>query len=129
MAGDGISEAVRHFILNFIDSVGELEVLLLLHRDAGRLWTVEGVTRELRASPAWAQKQLTKLADEGLLSEKRGSQPNAYEYTPDADRAALIEEIACIYPQHRVTLTGLICEKPLGRLRDFADAFKIRKDK
>src|SRR5688572_27525821 len=47
----GIPEDVRRFLLQCIDSVEQLEVLLLLHRDPGKVWSTEAVAQALYSNP------------------------------------------------------------------------------
>ena len=63
-------EAILSFLRSSIKSAWALELLLLLHRDRERLWSVQELVRELRGSTA-------------LVTESQGAE----RYWPDsADR-------------------------------------------
>jgi hypothetical protein len=122
-----ISSAVQEFVLRHIDSIEQLEILLLLRAHRDRPWTAEQVSREIRTAPASAARRLAGLAAAGLLAREAAG--DAYRYGPqadDVDRAA--GELAETYAVRRIAVTNLIYSRPLDQVRTFADAFKIRED-
>ena len=127
---NGINPKVRSFLADHIDSVLELELLLLLRSHAQQSWTPAALAGELKIDPSWASEQLEKFALRDLLSRGGDGPQREYRYAPtspqlDADVAA----VADAYATHRVTIIGLIFSKPTSTLKSFADAFRIRKDK
>jgi predicted ArsR family transcriptional regulator len=134
VAEDAIPDEVKAFIAAHIESVLQLEILLLLHGRAPRQWTAAELAQELRIDAAWASNQLAGLADAGVLGVSAAAAPEAtgpaYRYEPrsqEMDRA--VAGLAREYEARRVTIIGLIFSKPIDKLRSFADAFRIRKDK
>jgi predicted ArsR family transcriptional regulator len=123
-----LPDDVRALIIDRIDSVVQLEVLLLLYGDASRTWTAADLARELRIDARAAEQQLDLLCSRALLSCTAAS-PRTYQYVrrSPADDAA-IEGLQRAYADRRVTVIGLIYSKPTDPLRSFADAFRIRKD-
>lgn len=138
MAESAIPENVRSFIASHIDSILQLEVLLLLQAQSHREWTSADVAQELRIDAAWASGQMAELAAADLLAASSMSSPSsapsgtppAYRYaprTPELDAA--VKGLAREYAERRVTVIGMIFSKPLDKIRNFADAFRIRKEK
>jgi hypothetical protein len=124
----GLPEAVCRLIAEHIDSVEQLEVLLLLWRHASRGWAPEAVARELRIEPASADKRLEDLERGGFL-QCRDRACREYWYAPaPSERDALVRGLAEGYAERRVTVINLIFSKPVDRIRTFADAFLLRKD-
>lgn len=125
----GIPEDIIEFINARIASVVQLEVLLLLHAEQGKQWTADELAEQLRIEPAWAAGQLESLCNDGLLV----CQPAAvlvYRYQPRTpELAAMVDALARIYAERRVSVISLIFSKPPDPLRDFADAFRFRKNK
>jgi hypothetical protein len=124
----GISQEVRALIAERIDSLVQLEVLLLLRAAPDRPWTAAEVAQALRIDPTWATGQLGDLAARGLLAS--ADVPGAYRYapaTPELVRA--VTQLEKDYAERRVTVITLIFSKPVDKLRSFADAFRLRKDK
>jgi hypothetical protein len=128
-AEDAISDEVKAFIAAHVDSVLQLELLLLLHAQAPRTWTADELARELRIDRAWASAQLASLAGAGVLSAS-GDDPPAYRYEPRAPQLDVaVRGLAREYAARRVTIIGLIFSKPMDKIRSFADAFRFRRDK
>ena len=128
MAGNGIPEEVKVFLANNIDSILELEILLLLRADAQRAWTAADLAKELKIDPAWAEEQLIRFSARGVLWRTDQS-PIQFRYAPAEALDATIARVAEAYVSHRVSIIGLIFSKPTSNLKTFADAFRIRKDK
>jgi hypothetical protein len=128
----GVSAEVSNFLADHIESVLELELLLVLRADAARAWTATDLATQLKIDPAFATAQLEKFYDRRLLSAERGTdRPEpAYRYAPaPAELDAAVAAVAAAYASHRVTIIGLIFSKPTSNLKTFADAFRIRKDR
>ena len=130
MADDSASipPRVRQFIIDHIDSVMQLEVLLLIASQPQRAWAVKDVADLLRIDPTWVDSQLRAMAAGGLVAQQ--PDPVAFRFEPrSAELSQAVDELAKTYADRRVTVIGLIFAKPLDKIRSFADAFRIRKDK
>lgn len=118
--------AVDRFLRSSIRSIWDLELLLLLHAQRARLWTVDDLVRELRASILIVADALGALQKAGVVS-KTGS--DAYQFwpiSPELDR--LVAEVASAYASAPAAVTETILSAPSANIRIFADAFKIKKD-
>ena len=124
-----ISEEVTRFLNDYIDSVLELEILLLLHADPARNWTAAELAKILKIDSKWAAEQLTRFTVKGIAVAK--DQPaSSYAFAPkSAELEQAILAVANAYSTHRVSIIALIFAKPTTHLRSFADAFRIRKEK
>ena len=121
-----LPEPVRRLLLDRIDSIAQLEVLLLLHRSAPQAWDAAQVGGELRIEPAWAAEQLALLRERQLLVE---SPPDSglHLFEPASpDLAKAVELLAGSYADRRVAVIALLYSRPAG-IRAFADAFRFRK--
>jgi hypothetical protein len=122
---DLIPEDLRDFILRHIDSIAQLEALLLLRRNLSEAWTAEVGARRLYISEAEATNALDQLCESGLLTCDEGR----YRFDPQSDeQRQMVERLAESYSRHLIPVTNLIHGKP-RRLREFSDAFKIRKER
>jgi hypothetical protein len=121
---DAIPDEVRSFISRYIDSIAELEALLLLHRECAAPWQPADVGVRLYIPEAAALDVLSKLARDGVITHDSAG----YRYRPDAELAALVDKVEETYRQQLIPMTHLVHSKP-GRIREFANAFKLRKDR
>ncbi|MFY0563258.1 hypothetical protein ACN28E_05395 [Archangium lansingense] len=118
---------MRRFITDHIDSVEQLEILLLLHQHPERSWTAESVARELRISALSADDRLKDMARSGILAKVQGSEVE-YRYAPSQQLGDVVAGLATAYAERRVTVINLIFSKPIDKIRTFADAFRLRRD-
>lgn len=126
MAETGLPENVRALILQHIESIAQLEVLLLLHGHPGRRMTADEVAKELRIGPGPASTELGRLSRDGFLVEEP---IGTWRYEPaDFSMARAVDDLARTYPTFRVAIVSLVFSRPGGALQGFSDAFRIRKD-
>lgn len=121
-----IPEPVRRLLLESIDTVPQLEAILLLreHRDRG--WTVQEAGERLYVSPTVAAHTLSCLTERGFF-EQHG---DTWRYRPASPALESdVDALAATYARHVVAVTQLIHAKPGASLRHFADAFRLRRDK
>lgn len=119
-----VAPDLQAFILQHIDSVTQLEALLLLRREGGTR-TLAFVTQRLYVPEATAAEELATLRGRGLVA----SDDSGWRYAPAmAETAAMVDRLAETYARALIPVTNLVHGNPL-RLRRFADAFKFRKDK
>ena len=123
MNAEPISDALHSFILQRIDSVTQLEIILLLHTRPDQAWTAQSLARELRVSPTWTAEQLALLAHQGFVAR----QEESFRYRPDDPTRACIAELAAAYATHRIAVVNLIYSKPNRVIKSFADAFRFRR--
>jgi hypothetical protein len=113
-------------IAEHIHSATQLELLLLLHRDASVYWTAQDAAHEMRFPVGWAAEQLERFAAAGFIAAS--GQDAAFCYEPDADTAVLIDELAELYQRRRTSITALIFTPRKDDVRLLSDAFRIRRD-
>ncbi len=128
MSTNGLADNVREFIIEHIDSVEQVEILLLLRQKTGRTWTAESMARELRIAVSSAATRLADLKKLGLVLLVEGT-PGEYRYAP---RTPALDEtvrgLSEAYSERRVTVINLIFSKPIDKIRTFADAFRLRRE-
>lgn len=128
MVEELIPEDIRQFILTSVDSVAQLEALLLLRNNPQEKWTIREVAKRLYITEQETAPLLTRLCEQSLVVTVSG-EPVHYAYQPSApELARMVDRVAEIYAKHLVPVTNLIHSKPRTRIQEFADAFKLRKD-
>jgi hypothetical protein len=124
-----IPPRVQRFIAAHIDSIEKLEVLLLLRTRADRDWSAHEVSQELRITEFSATARLEDLTARRLL-QKAGATPAAYRYRPASPEDEQdVGELQATYNTRRVSVISFIFSKPLDKVRGFADAFRLKRDK
>jgi len=124
MVDDPIPDDVRDYIMRQLDSIAQLEALLLLRAHPDESWDVCKVARRLYVSEPEVSDALGRLIDGGAVSVEQG----VFAYNPPPDLRALIDRVAATYARHLIPVTNLIHAKP-DRIHQFADAFKFRRDR
>ena len=120
-----IPESVRNLILQSIDSVAELEALLLLRETAPKYWNSEAVSARLYVSQKVAEYSLNALVKRRMLVlTKDGYVYRAATSNLEKDVTALAQA----YSTNLIAVTHLIHAKPGPSIQDFARAFRWRKD-
>ncbi|HEU4407080.1 MAG TPA: hypothetical protein VFS43_17560 [Polyangiaceae bacterium] len=126
MAEHDFPDELKRFVAAHLDTVDQLEVLLLLQRRPAEVWTPQRVSDELRTSPMSAAVRLARLCATGLCEEAEGG----VRLRPaDASVERAVQLVAAAYRERRVSLIALIYARPPEGVRDFADAFRLKRDK
>lgn len=124
MADEIVPSDIREFILAHIDSIAQLEALLLLRATPNELWDGVRTARRLYVSERECHEALARLCAEGLLSRTEDS----YRYAGvAAEQAKMVDRLAEAYARHLIPVTNIIHQKP-RRIREFAEAFKFKKE-
>ncbi len=127
MKQGGIPAEVEQLLADHIDSVEQLETLLLLLGGGRSDWDAESVSGALYTSVESAADRLASLHAAGILDKDPGRPTYCYKpRTTALDRA--VRSLAAIYPARRVTIISLIFSRPTDKIRSFADAFKFKRD-
>jgi hypothetical protein len=123
MADPYIPDDVRGFIMSKIDSVAQIEALLLLRSSIEESWTVAQIAARLYVNEALALEALGRLCENGLLACTDG------DYRLDklsVEDARLVDQLQVLYARHLIPITNIVHGKP-RKINSFADAFKFRK--
>lgn len=123
-----LPEHLNRFLAEKIRSVSQLEMLLLVRSAPDRAWSADEICRALYIAPEMCIEQLEQLRASGLFAT--GTAPGQYQYAPqDPALADTMAELAVMYHQRRVTVITAIYSEPTDKIRTFADAFRLRKEK
>lgn len=115
---------VDEFILEQIESVPHLEALLLLWNSRPRSWPFEEMAKALYISTEVTDAILQDLGQRNLIKEHSG----AYSYNSDSRHDNLIQELDKTYRRELLRITRMIHSKAAPSVREFARAFRFKKD-
>jgi hypothetical protein len=121
--GASIPDDVRRFLVDFVDSAEQLEVLLLLHRSRERGWAATEVASELRTASESVVRRLDSLVSGGLVEGPDAT--DRYQFARGHRDEALVGRLAEEYKLKRVAVLELIFSRPGPGVRDFAEAFRL----
>ncbi len=116
-----LPDNVRQLLLMAIDSVAQLEGLLLMRREAKQGWDAAALARRLFTPQAAAQEVLDGLLQRGFLRVDEGR----YRYAPASDELrAGVDDLDAAYTRFLIPITNLLHSKR-GAAHRFADAFRL----
>lgn len=116
---------IKQFLTEMIESIAHLEVLLMLLSRPEKKFSAEEVSRELRSNTHSATNQLEQLTSKGLLKQENA----LFQYSPSSEEIDLkVKELYDVYKKMPVAVVTAIYEKPQDKLKDFSNAFKLKKD-
>src|SRR5690349_14072930 len=96
---------LRDFILRHIDSVSQLEALLLLRAMPEEEWDVARTAQRLYVDEQEVTEVLGRLCADGLLI----CHGAIYRYEPEGtEKRAMIDRLADLYARHLIPVTNLI---------------------
>lgn len=122
------SNDVDRFLLENIDTVPHLEALLLLRNSCPAAWSVEEMAERLFLGAESAKDILNNLVRQHLIVVVSRS-PESYCYEPEPSRERIISAVDLAYRRELVRISMLIHSKPSAAVREFARAFRIKKER
>ena len=125
MTEQPIPREVELFIRRYIDSIAQLEALLLLYNNPTLAWNAASVAKRLYTNEVDAQAILVQLFHDGLLTDSDG----VFQYScKSSELKGSVERLSLEYSRNLIAITNMVHAKP-RRIRQFADAFRLRKDR
>ncbi len=120
-----LSQEISDFLTRYIDSVEQLEIILLLNSTHPKAWTSAEISAHLHSTTQSIDQRLSDLEKDHLISTSNGQ--FAYN-TSDPLRNKLMLKLADEYKNRRIRIIEFIFSKPNKKIRSFLNAFKLRKD-
>lgn len=119
---------VVRFIEERIDTVPHLEALLLVWESRPQRWTPAQVAARLYIAPEAAASILTDLVRR-RLARACADEDDSFEYDGAWDESGeRMARVAACYRQQLLQVATLIHSKASTAVRDFARAFRIKKE-
>jgi len=120
---------VYRFITEKIDSVPHLEALLLLWNSRPSKWSAEDLAKRLYTERDAARTLLQDLAREDLIAAFPGPAEQYYYDSKSPEKEQTIELVDATYRKHVVRISTMIHSKASSAVRDFARAFRFKKER
>jgi hypothetical protein len=126
MVPQDIPPDILAFLTHRIDSVPELEALLMMSERADPPWTDADVAARTYTSVAAARSVLGALQRRGLVAAGESA---GFRFQPqDPADVALVARVCGFYRANLVLVTTLIHDKASASVQEFARAFEFKKD-
>lgn len=127
MTGPDIPALVLEFISKRIDTVTQLESLLIMSAEEDRTWTAEEIAARTYVTTASAAAVLNQLHRRQLVAITADGK--RYQYRPASDDVRrAVAETATAYRTHLIPLATFIHSKASTSVKEFARAFSLKKD-
>ena len=129
MAATRIPRDIKDFVARFLPSVEHLETFITLQRNTTKSWSAQDLSAELRIPESVAGDILERLASDNFLDVKIS---NEILYRLNPATAALEGAstlCADFYQRERIAMINLVMAATLGPMRDFAEAFRLKRGK
>lgn len=123
-----LSPEVSEFVAGYLRSLEDLQVLMTCIGARDRWWDAQALGRELGIGVTAARQSLDHLA-RGNLLDIRITGDVRYQFnpgTPELESVAMA--CAAAYRANPVAIVQLVAGPRRRSVRDFADAFRIRRD-
>jgi hypothetical protein len=118
---------VLQFIEERIDSIPQLETLLMMSREEERDWLVSDVAARNYITEQRAVETLEALQRRGLVA---GDGSKGFRFKPvSPEIREKVAQLARSYQLHLSRITVFIHSKPSASIKEFARAFDLKKDR
>lgn len=119
---------VLRFVEVNIDTVPQLETLLMLSQAEDRSWLIADVAAHNFITEQRAEETLNALHRRGLVSAEEA--PLRFRFSPANDEMrALVAEVSRCYQSNLSRIATFIHSKGSGSVKEFARAFDLKKDR
>lgn len=122
---EGIPTPLRDFLHGQIRSIEQLEILLLLHSEPSKTWTVAEIFHNIQSSPASVQSRLTELKNAGLVE---CVDADCFRYSPSTSQTRdIVDLLAENYRNRRVRVIEALYKRRADAIQLFAEAFQFKR--
>ena len=121
-----IPSDIQQFILDRIDSIAQLEALLLLRESPDTWWDEDRIAERLYITVESCRPVTAGLHAAGLFLREETEKGPRYRYRPQTgDLREMVDRLAYYYSKHLVPVSNLVHSKPRSRIQEFSRAFKL----
>ena len=122
-----IPTAVLEFVVKRINTVSELEALLIMSAAESRLWSVDDIAARIYVAKPRAAAVLHALQQNRLIIADDAGTLFRFSPASEEERQTILQT-AIAYRVHLIPIATLIHRKAPGPVQEFARAFSLKKD-
>lgn len=120
----GFSAAFKRFIHRYVTSVEQIEVMLVLHANPQRAWSVAEISAIVRTNENSIAARLENLKRSGFCT---GDRTLGYRYDAPPGLDTMVSELQREYGLRRFSVIEMVFSHPESA-QSFADAFRLRDE-
>lgn len=122
------SEELEKFIAAEVNSLEQLEILLLLSGNPHKWWNAKSVYEVVKSSVQSVQDRLEEMVVRGILRKETENEAR-FQFGPKDEAVwRITTELRDAYKERSVKVVQAIYSKPPDAVQEFARAFRLRKD-
>ena len=126
--GGGLPPSIQSFLRDDVETLQQLELLIVLMNDPGRWWDAPAVARQIGVEISDARAGLERLASRNLLAITISSDVR-YRFQPGTPALReTTDRVAETIRRNSLDVYRFVAGLRNRAVRDFADAFRIRRD-
>jgi len=129
MPPSGLPAEIAAFLDAHIDSIPQMEILLLLHEGRAQGWTVEAIANRVYQPPAVVLPLLRGLQAHGLATAETAGESTQFRIEDRPEGRALVDQVATAYRTQLIEVTRFVHAKASRSVLEFARAFDLTKDR
>jgi len=130
MPDPGPETDVYEYILEKIESVPHLEAVILLWNSRPVGWTAEELASRLYVPTERTVEILKDLIRQQLVQQASSGQPARFSYLPrDEEQDEWMFRVDTAYRREIVRISSMLHSKASPSVREFARAFRFKKDR
>jgi hypothetical protein len=118
--------AVAAFLAAHVDTVPQLEALLLLYEGREQHWLADEIGARLYLERSQIASLMRHLLQHRLATIESGGGKTRFAYDPRWDADGLMAAVAATYRTQLIDVTRYIHSKAPGSVLDFARAFDLK---
>lgn len=126
MSESDLSGDIQQFLVGNIQSIEQLEILLLLRASPDHVWTVREVYQRVLTNETSVEQSLGKLCEHDLIQKADAS---TFQFKASPDTEKILEELARLYKEKPTRILYALYGAQRPELDAFTQAFRIRKTK
>jgi hypothetical protein len=122
---DDFPAELKQFIAQHVESLAQLEALLILRQDPLARWQATELAKRLYITPEMCEAILANLRQHGFAEL---AAEGYYYQAKSAEADRTLADLCTMYQQRRVAVITEIYSKPVSKVQTFADAFRLRRE-
>jgi len=129
MPQPGLASEITDFLDAHIDSIPQMEILMLLHDGRDRGWPVDVIASRIYQPISAVLPLLRGLQAHGLVTVDGAGDAVLYRYHDREETRPLMAKVVTAYRTQLIEVTRFVHAKASRSVLEFARAFDLKKDR